>query len=296
MFKNIKNFPPKDIVGYRDIAWSEPKRYKPGHEEAVKNLRTYEDGDVLVEYNALGFRGPDITQYPDKKKIVCIGCSMTEGEGVKYEHTWPAQFQERIKEKLDIDIPVFNLGRRSLGTASFFRVLLSLVEGRKIKPDVVIVLFPEFERHELVYGEWDIFFRTFTDFEDPNDIRKRLSHKWFEAVDSSTAFYLWLQQYFLIKYFLKSHGIMTVLTSWSSECQSFLRDFDDEYNDSGYIEWDAKDVSNEFYGIDIAIDHLHPGPKGYKLFVDNLENTLFTNEHFLRAITHDNLGNFSQQP
>ena len=293
LFDSLMSFPPKDIVGYRDIAWAEPKRYKPGCEEAVKTLRTYADGEVLIDYNSLGFRGPTITQHPNNKKIVCVGCSMTEGEGVKYEHTWPAQLQERIKEKLNIDIPVFNLGRRSLGTASYFRILFSLIEGAKIKPDVVIILFPEFERHELVYDNWDTFYRTFTDFEDPDDVRKRLSHKWFDAVDSSSAFYMWLQQYLLIKYFLKSHGIMSVLTSWSSECHDFMKNFDPEYNCSAFTDWNSKDYDDEFEGVDIAIDHLHPGPKGYKLFVDNLENTLFTDENFLQIITHDNLGNLS---
>ena len=87
--------------------------------------------------------------------------------------------QERIKNNLGIDIPVFNLGRRSLGTASFFRLLYGLIEGEGIKPNVVILLLPEFERQELIYNNWDIFFRVFSDFEDQIDNYSNLSgHKY----------------------------------------------------------------------------------------------------------------------
>ena len=290
------SFPPKDVVAYRDMFWKEAKRYKPGYEDNVENLRTYPEDYIEFRYNNTGFRGPNILDYPTDKKIVCVGCSMTEGEGVKYEHTWPAQLQERIKEKLNIEIPVFNLGKRSAGTATIFRILHGLVQQRGIEPDVVIVLLPEFDRHELIYDNWEGFFRVFPEFEDPKDIRKQLSHEWYKGTNDKTSFYIWLQQYFLIKYFLKSHNIFSVLSSWSPDCNDFLKVFDPDFNLCGNItNWNNMDENNEFGGIDVANDYYHPGPMGYKLFVDNLEKTLFTNKEFLSRIGYEDLGNISQQ-
>jgi hypothetical protein len=71
--------------------------YKWGISERINSTYNYSGGDntgkCSYTYNELGFRGDSI--HKNGFKIMSIGCSNTEGVGVNYHDTWPAEFSDR---------------------------------------------------------------------------------------------------------------------------------------------------------------------------------------------------------
>ena len=101
------------------------------------------DESYLVEYkfNDFGYRASfDYKDLLKKPKIVCIGCSFTEGVGLYEEETWPFLLSQKM------GLPFFNLGIVS----KIFKIALGKTGSTKlflVKPSasfcesIVLIIF-----------------------------------------------------------------------------------------------------------------------------------------------------------
>ncbi len=94
----------------------------------------------IYTYNSLGFRGDEPTK--EGLNIMSIGCSFTEGVGVNNNETWPAQFTKLVPNGVN-----FNFGTGGRSGDFVVRCLFSYYD--LIKPDLVLIFYPEIVRREI---------------------------------------------------------------------------------------------------------------------------------------------------
>ena len=76
-------------------------------------------GRVAYHINSYGLRGPalPVRKQPGSYRIVCLGDSLTFGEGVKYPDTYPAQLRARFAAAMpDRSVEVLNAGVQTHAT------------------------------------------------------------------------------------------------------------------------------------------------------------------------------------
>ena len=113
--------------------------------KTYKTSGTDNTGRCSYSYNELGFRGDSIKK--NGFKIMSLGCSNTEGVGVNYSDTWPAQFSYLIPNGVN-----FNFGTGGRSNDFICRCLLTYYDI--IKPDLVLIMYPSPLRREI-YTEND---------------------------------------------------------------------------------------------------------------------------------------------
>jgi hypothetical protein len=82
---------------------------------------------ITYSYNHQGFR---CEQFDGRPAGLAIGCSITEGVGVREEHTWPSVLSRMLHTH------IWNLGIGGQGSASNFRILLHYLPV--LKPKFVV--------------------------------------------------------------------------------------------------------------------------------------------------------------
>ncbi len=109
-------------------------------------LRWSLDGyfDTLIEYNSLGFRGPDVPyeKSNDMYRILIIGDSFVEAREVDYEDTFAVQLANLLADHTTPDrksFEVIAVGTTGWGTLQGY--LYYHHEGKKFSPDLVIHSF-----------------------------------------------------------------------------------------------------------------------------------------------------------
>ena len=123
-------------------------------ENFKKNLTPgYTATSITYVYNSYGYREEEYN-LTSKSNILCLGCSHTEGVGLKLEDCWPS-----ILKKQFSDSKVYNFGVSSGGCDTVARILANT--SGVFKPQAVFVLWPSIARYELYedttpvfYGPW----------------------------------------------------------------------------------------------------------------------------------------------
>lgn len=118
-------------------------------ENWVKNPKPgYTETSITYNYNSYGYRTTEFDLTNNIPKILCFGCSHTEGVGLKFEDIWISH----IKLKFS-DHDLYNLG---IGGASADYVTRLLSNTASIfNPDYVFILWPSmsrFETYKTVYN------------------------------------------------------------------------------------------------------------------------------------------------
>jgi len=112
----------------------------------------YTLNSILYEYNEVGFRSDSFNELADKK-IIFLGCSMTEGTGLPKHHTWSYQLLELIKAETGLKIPYWNLGIGGCGIETITRIFYHWADI--LKPDLVFALWPCYRReYKTKFGHW----------------------------------------------------------------------------------------------------------------------------------------------
>jgi len=99
-------------------------------------------GRVWYHINSYGLRGPAISveKQPGSYRIVCLGDSLTFGEGVKYADTYPAQLRARLAGAMsDRTVEVVNAGVQAHATED--EAALYLLRCSQFQPDLVVLGF-----------------------------------------------------------------------------------------------------------------------------------------------------------
>jgi len=108
------------------------------------DLRGYfgADGRVAYHINRFGMRGPEVPLAKEAGtfRIVCLGDSVTFGEGVHDADTYPARLADLLARSDGARrVDVVNMGVQAYGTKE--AVALYLLRGRQFHPDVVTLGF-----------------------------------------------------------------------------------------------------------------------------------------------------------
>jgi hypothetical protein len=114
----------------------------------------YGRDDITYQYNERGFRSDSFDSTADKR-IVFIGCSMTEGTGLAKEDTWSYILLDLIKKETGLNIPYWNLGLGGCGLDAITRLFYHYSDI--LKPNLVFGLWPCYRREFKVDGiGWDM--------------------------------------------------------------------------------------------------------------------------------------------
>ena len=114
-----------------------------------RNLKTYDKDDFSYTRNSLGFRSAELDN-SDPIKILYGGCSLTEGIGLKVEHTWRGFLNDLIGKELNKTIVPYSVGLGGASIDSIIRMLYITITKKQFKPDLVLLLLPSVARSELV--------------------------------------------------------------------------------------------------------------------------------------------------
>ena len=207
------------------------------------NLNTY-------TYNSLGFRGDEFPFKYDKKVLMAVGCSHTEGVGIGDNQTWPYQLSNLLNYNH------INFGFTGRSNDYMCRVILTYTD--LVNPDFIFVLYTDTHRKEYYTHNGDI------------EPYQHNSWGWFsENMNEKTSmdilsnnnndFINWYKNHLLITYYLKSKGI-----KWKW--------------DSTFVETNYTD-ENKFNGsikpfIDYSTDGNHPGPNTNSIYATNIYNSV----------------------
>lgn len=223
-------------------------------------------------YNELGFRGDSIKK--EGFKVMSLGCSNTEGVGVSYVDTWPAQFTSHTPNGVNMN---FGTGGRS--NDFIVRCLLSYYD--LIKPDMVLIMYTEPSRREIYTKDSGVepfmVTNSWSYLKDTNDGVKIQEHL-VNLQNDNEDFVNWYKNHLLIKNFLENKKCNWLWNGYFStpvEYQEFNR-FDGEYK----------------YIIDRGVDGIHPGPKHNKEYGAKLFNHIYKNfrDYLPTDLTHPKRG------
>ncbi|MBU0758012.1 MAG: SGNH/GDSL hydrolase family protein [Nanoarchaeota archaeon] len=107
-----------------------------------------------ITTNSYGLRDREysIRKNPDIIRILCLGDSVTFGQGVSLEHSFPKKLEQLFNESGKMKIEVLNFAVPGTGTVDQLRLLEEL--GLKFQPDIVIltIIGNDYE-NQLEYGE-----------------------------------------------------------------------------------------------------------------------------------------------
>ena len=127
-------YPTKDLT----LNW-----YSTDSEENFKKLTNslYTETSIVYNFNSYGYRTKEFDLTLTKPKILCLGCSHTEGVGVKEQDTWPSQLQLLFPE-----FDLYNLGCSGASVDTVARLLINTCSV--FKPNKVFILWPDSSRYE----------------------------------------------------------------------------------------------------------------------------------------------------
>ena len=147
MSTNLKNFWKQSIL---PVAFDKPKNATIHWQgtDSEENFRLnptpgYTETSITYTFNTYGFREDDFDLTNNKPKILCLGCSHTEGIGLRLEDVWVTKLKQHFPS-----YDVYNLG---WGGASADTVARLLTNSASIfKPKLVFILWPDCARYELI--------------------------------------------------------------------------------------------------------------------------------------------------
>jgi hypothetical protein len=193
-----------------------------------------------------------------------LGCSHTEGVGVNDDETWPAQFAKLVPNGVNMN---FGTGGRS---GDFVvRCLMSYYD--LIKPDLVLILYPDISRKEIYTIEDGVepYMPTAAwGYMEETENGKLINKNLFEIQNNNHDFINWYKNHQLIKLFLESKKCNFI---WNgSLIQSAYKD---------EFRYDADFFTNI---IDKGADGRHTGPIHQKNYAIKLHDHINKNfPHFL---------------
>jgi hypothetical protein len=113
----------------------------------------YTETSITYSYNSYGYREEEY-DLTSKSNILCLGCSHTEGIGLRLEDCWPSHLKKQFS-----NFKVYNFGVSSGSCDTVARILANI--SGVFTPQIVFVLWPSIARYELYnntvpesYGPW----------------------------------------------------------------------------------------------------------------------------------------------
>jgi hypothetical protein len=211
----------------------------------------YGEQDIIYRFNSRGFRGPEFEQN-GQIGMISIGCSWVFGAGIPLEHTFHELFAARLREETGMTVVNWNLGRSGSGNDYVARILHLTVP--RLKPDIVLVLFPQFARREYAAAHGAMV--TYNPSAIPWDITGKLIMDKFAALSSTYDDQL--------NFYRNYKSIESLLVN-----RCWLFSFTN-LHELGMMKehLDPERYVGEYRFVDRARDHGHPGPQTHRLIFD----------------------------
>lgn len=250
----------------------------------------YGSRTIHYRYNSLGFRGGEFD--PNARvKIFAFGCSHTCGQALDYDDAWPVQFAQLLGGRRGVDegdVCLMNFADGGASADHVARVLISQCSA--VKPDIVLVTFPDVDRTELLLGGHAFrigpWVNSASTTEQISTLAtqelRQLAH---DAVERTRSYYSFgsfeffamntLRNILLVQYFCEVKGIRAVaslngyrstvrrLGSVGREFEPLLREIDPRF--LSHVAIDAEDMCT-----DRAADEFHPGPRTHRAFAQEM--------------------------
>jgi hypothetical protein len=230
-----------------------------GYDSYVANHEPNKNPQVVYKLNKQGFRSENFEPLNSKNlNILISGCSVTFGQGVFQEHSWPELFSKTLSQSSSKPIKMHNLGIMGASIYLIVKNLMAFIR-RYGAPDQIYLFLPPYSR-KLVYDEaGDNFHNIVMSKQGYHKLahKKDLSEKRFYdsyCEEDSLLFAITLMGIF--ENFCEARNIDLVWTSYAT-----LADFD-IYSKVGfkfYRQYDAPD--SEFYNNYKTLMHLIPENK-----------------------------------
>ena len=119
---------------YRSIINGVPNKYGPA--------------DIEYKYNDFGFRC-DNFNLQSELPVLFVGCSMSEGIGIRQEETWGYKLLTKIRNKTDKNIPYWNIALSGRGIDTTADCLYWFANNIA-KPKFIFGRLPPFSRREYI--------------------------------------------------------------------------------------------------------------------------------------------------
>lgn len=218
--------------------------------DPVDNL--YGPNDISYTFNSNGFRCDEF-DIPSDCQIVFLGCSITEGVGVRLEESWSFVLLDKIKKELGVDIPYWNLSLSGAGLDSQVRAYYKHYD--QLKPQIAIAYFPTMVRREAYIAESGHEHPVFL---SPNHHFLSKLYVTNEILsDLRNARYETEKNFVLLDFMLKKYNTDFLWGHYGAEWQDIDHDFYTYYDLQ--IDLDRK-----------GRDKMHPGPKAHYVFAMQL--------------------------
>ena len=120
---------------------SDPERLRK-----LQQYGWYECNDLTYCFNSQGFRDDEFDQQP---AVLAIGCSFTQGIGLKVDQCWPRQLENLLQKK------VWNLGVGGISLDTCYRLMEYWIVHLNV--DSVFCAVPPISRYEIFINQWESF-------------------------------------------------------------------------------------------------------------------------------------------
>lgn len=154
---------PTNPRGYFDLDLREPavrERFRSLAPRRIDRIAQRAPWVVECRYNSLRFRGPEPgPKEAGRARVVVVGDSFTEGQGVKEEDTSPRQLGALLEARAPGRFEVLNAGRRAHDLPDLLQVF---EDALALEPDVVVYAMvlndgarsPEFQARQQYVNDW----------------------------------------------------------------------------------------------------------------------------------------------
>lgn len=224
-----------------------------------QEVKSLNHTNSIYKYNNLNYRSEHDYIINDKsKKIMFLGCSMTEGVGVEYEHTWP----KLLIDKFNGEYKNYNLAFNGCGNDYIFRILYQSID--LYNPNLVIILWSTTDRKEY-YSNPNLLYLT-TKHRHENNSKKLLANELRNHYDD---FYYFLRNLISVETLLEHKKIPRVYATWENliikneNITNYIsKKYWLEYNIQ--LWWEINGKSEK------GLDNAHPGKIHHKMFSNKI--------------------------
>lgn len=269
---------------------------------------TYDETDIVYEFNSLGFRvglGPqEFEDVQDNPVFLVGGCSVTEGVGLPERHIWHSFLTGRLVKSIKKPIAKFNLGKGGISIDSIIRYVYVAIEHYNLHPDMVYLLLPPIHRKELIISNNNAFVFHYI---PGQPIPDNVDYSLIETIKSLNKNSNYRQMYhdcfrnlLLIKWFLASKNIPFFFSFWHDDFNKDIIKYDTQItNDNdcnipnelsyNYITTKIKDdcdiiIDEWSFPQTIARDYAHFGPNSHRDLGNQIYDKLLEKEDFIKVL------------
>ncbi len=224
-----------------------------------------EGDDFLYRYNNLNFRSKSF-EHLDSDFALFAGCSISFGQGIPEEYSWPYLLSSRI------DTDFANISSLGADAITIVNNVISFIETIKT-PQSVMILFPQINRYRYIGGrDKTIYHSTPISPSSIKDI-----YVWASEGDNLLRIHDNLKAIRFLEVYCKNKSIDLLWTSWDAETTKFYELFNFNNfigrinpDDTFKISKDSNPIVEKYWewGRDLS----HPGIEAHQAYGSSFYN------------------------